>query len=53
DALSWWVWPLHFAMVILGALFLVNLALAVLYLFFSKDKEFPAQGGGQESPPRG
>ncbi|KAJ9520848.1 hypothetical protein QJQ45_014049 [Haematococcus lacustris] len=41
DALSWWVWPLHFAMVILGALFLVNLALAVLYLFFSKDKEFP------------
>ncbi|KAJ9521131.1 hypothetical protein QJQ45_022837 [Haematococcus lacustris] len=40
DALSWWVWPLHFAMVILGALFLVNLALAVLYLFFSKDKEF-------------
>ncbi|GFH11379.1 uncharacterized protein HaLaN_06866, partial [Haematococcus lacustris] len=42
DALSWWVWPLHFAMVILGALFLVNLALAVLYLFFSKERAAPA-----------
>lgn len=38
DGVSYWTWPLHMCMVILGAFFLINLALAVLYLFFTKDR---------------
>lgn len=34
-----WTWPIFFAAVALGAFFIVNLALAVLYLQFSKDRE--------------
>lgn len=39
DGISWWTWPIHVLMVSLGAFFIINLALAVLYLYFTKDKE--------------
>jgi hypothetical protein len=36
---NWWVWLLHVSAVVFGAFFIINLALAVLYLFFSKDRQ--------------
>ncbi|GAX86028.1 hypothetical protein CEUSTIGMA_g13443.t1 [Chlamydomonas eustigma] len=35
-AMSWWTWPLHIFLVIVGGLLLANLALAVIFLHFSK-----------------
>ena len=32
DALSYWVWPYYVSLIVLGAFFLMNLALVVLYV---------------------
>ena len=52
DAISVGVIPLYIAMVIFGSFFLINLALAVLYLQFCRDKKEHPQaddGGASES----
>eukprot|EP00798_Chlamydomonas_sp_ICE-L_P006468 gene6469-3102_t len=36
----WWTWPLHLTMMILGAFLILNLALAVLFLYFTKGLDF-------------
>ncbi|KAG2493814.1 hypothetical protein HYH03_008033 [Edaphochlamys debaryana] len=38
DALSYWAWPYYVAMVVFGSLFLMNLALVVLYVQFTKSE---------------
>ena len=35
-SMSWWTWILHFAMTIIGAYLIANLALAVIFLQFTK-----------------
>ena len=40
DGLSWWIWPISFFMVVFGAFFIVNLALAVLFLSFTSTQKF-------------
>ena len=35
-ALSWWTWILHVSIVIIGGYFLANLALAVIFLQFTR-----------------
>jgi hypothetical protein len=35
-AVSWWTWPLHVTMVIIGGYLIGNLALAVIFLHFTK-----------------
>ncbi|GFR46008.1 hypothetical protein Agub_g7486, partial [Astrephomene gubernaculifera] len=39
DALTWWVWPFFVVLVVFGSLYIVNLALAVLFLQFSADNQ--------------
>ena len=35
-SLSWWTWPLHVAMVLIGGYMIVNLTLAVIFINFTK-----------------
>ena len=35
-SMSWWTWILHFTMTIIGAYLIANLALAVIFLQFTK-----------------
>ena len=35
-SMSWWTWTLHFTMTIIGAYLIANLALAVIFLQFTK-----------------
>ena len=35
-AVSWWTWVLHIGIVIIGGYFIANLALAVIYLQFTR-----------------
>ena len=35
-AVSWWTWILHIGMVIIGGYFIANLALAVIFLQFTR-----------------
>ncbi|KAG2489238.1 hypothetical protein HYH03_012259 [Edaphochlamys debaryana] len=49
DALTWWVWPFYVVLVVFGSFYLVNLALAVLFVQFSaeaheEDKAAAAEG---------
>lgn len=37
DAITWWVWPFYVALVVFGSFYIINLALAVLFLQFSTD----------------
>ena len=39
DAVSDWVWLVFVAIVLLGNFFILNLALAVLYYYFTMDKQ--------------
>jgi len=35
-SVSWWTWPLHVTLVIIGAYLIANLALAVIFINFNK-----------------
>jgi len=35
-SVSWWTWPLHVTLVIIGEYLLTNLVLAVIYINFTK-----------------
>ena len=35
-SVTWWTWPLHVTMVIIGAYLIANLALAVIFINFTK-----------------
>ncbi|KXZ52368.1 hypothetical protein GPECTOR_9g412 [Gonium pectorale] len=37
DSLSWWVWPFFVVLVVFGSLYIINLALAVIYAQFMSD----------------
>ena len=50
DAVNPWVWIYFVAMIIFGSFFAVNLALAVLYLFFTEEDPADAEEEGEEAP---
>ena len=35
-SVSWWTWPLHVTLVIIGAYLIANLILAVIFINFTK-----------------
>ena len=35
-SVSWWTWPLHVALVVIGMYLIANLALAVIFINFTK-----------------
>eukprot|EP00198_Chlamydomonas_reinhardtii_P012138 XP_001701475.1 voltage-gated Ca2+ channel, alpha subunit [Chlamydomonas reinhardtii] len=37
DTITWWVWPFFVALVAFGSFYIINLALAVLFMQFSND----------------
>ncbi|PNH08113.1 Sodium channel protein type 4 subunit alpha [Tetrabaena socialis] len=44
DAVTWWVWPFFVALVVFGSFYMVNLALAVLFVQFNTDNHAEEQG---------